>query len=101
MPRKHKKKTSPHQRSTTRHPEAQGFYTPFVDLDQQLTKSTPRESLQSITPTMPESPPPPRKSVNREESIFLEAMSDVMPLNRPDRVRIPPPPPPPSPPPIR
>ncbi len=98
MPRKHKKKTSPHQRPTTRHLEAQGFYTPFVDLDQQLTKNTPRKSSQAIPPTMSEPPASPRKSVNREESVFLEAMSDVMPLNRPDRLRIPPPPPTQSPP---
>jgi DNA-nicking Smr family endonuclease len=36
--------------------------------------------------------------VNREESLFLEAMSDVIPLNRQDRQRIPPPPPTQSPP---
>lgn len=98
MPRKRKKKTSPHLRPTSRNPKVQGFYTPFVDLDQQLTKDTPRGGSEPKPPALPTPPAPPGKSVNREESLFLEAMSDVIPLNRRDRLRIPPPPPTQSPP---
>lgn len=98
MPGRRKKKTPSHARPSAKRSGPHGFYTPFVDLDQQLTKRSPPAGKDSphvspgamaITPT---------KAGEQEEYLFLQAMSGVTPLDRSGRERVPPPPPTQSPP---
>ena len=98
MHAKRRKKSASHARPSARHSEPHGFYTPFVDLDQQLTtgspaagKDTPHASAQTTACT-------PLKPEKQEECLFLQAMSGVVPLERNGRERVPPPPPTQSPP---
>jgi DNA-nicking Smr family endonuclease len=79
MPHSHQKKSC-----------TQAFYTPFKDLDQQLTH----------LPEIPDGPPPGRdqsactvEPMPDPDSLFLTAMAGVKPLRNERQKRVPPPPP--------
>ncbi len=79
MPQRHQKKCS-----------AQAFYTPFKDLDQQLTFIP--ETCVSPSP-VPEKTSAPVALPEDPESLFRKAMADVEPFRGGATGRIPPPPP--------
>lgn len=98
MPGKRKKKTPSHHRPAARKSRIQGFYTPFMDLDQQLAEATPPRKAEPPLPVVPTATASQWKSTDRGDFLFLEAMSDVIPLDHSGHQRIPPPPPTQSPP---
>jgi len=98
MPGRRKKKTLSHARSSAKRSGPHAFYTPFYDLDQQLTKGShpPGKDFAHAPPQTASVPP--TKAREEEECLFLQAMSGVTPLDRQDRERVPPPHPTQSPP---
>jgi DNA-nicking Smr family endonuclease len=67
---------------------SQGFYTPFKDLDQQLT----RICVDSNKPSFPERGGSPRMDLREDpDLLFRRAMVDVEPLCGNGQIRIPPP----------
>jgi len=83
-----KKRKAAHSshRSPRRNHSAQGFYTPFEQLDQHLARKSPPAAC-SI---QEEKKSKALHQVPEEEAIFLDAMSDVIPLTKLQRERIPP-----------
>jgi DNA-nicking Smr family endonuclease len=98
MPGKRKRKrTSPHL-PIKGNSRAHGFYTPFIDLDQQLTKPSPPEMSKPAPPAGRKTTACGEPGPQQEDFYFFEAMSGVKPLDRKGPQRIPPPPPTHSPP---
>ncbi len=98
MPGRRKKKTPSHVRPSAKRSGPHGFYTPFVDLDQQLTMGSPPAGKDSAHASPGSMAITPMKAEEQEECLFLQAMSGVTPLDRNGRERVPPPPPTQSPP---
>jgi len=99
MAGKRKKKAFPSRSPSAKRLGPHGLYTPFADLDQQLTRACPTAK--------PEPPPlafvgktvlEPVKAGDEDESLFLKAMAGVIPLEPGSRRRVPPPSPTQSPP---
>jgi DNA-nicking Smr family endonuclease len=98
MSGKRKRKKTSHHHPTQGNSRAHGFYTPFIDLDQQLTKPSPPEMSKPAAPAQRKSAGCGETKTQQEDFLFFEAMSGVTPLDRKRPQRIPPPPPTQSPP---
>jgi len=74
------------------------FYTPFVGLDQQLSRKSPPLPPSPASPPEGDEPRPSEAPEREQERLFREAMADVVPMDRTQGTRIPPVPPPGNPP---
>ena len=86
MPGKKRKAKQSNKHLSKGNPIVQGFYTPFALLDQHLAKKSPAPDPESKCEKQNEAV----QKLSDEETMFFEAMADVVPLAKPERERIPP-----------
>lgn len=98
MPGKRKKKRTSQPNAAQQHSAVQSFYTPFIDLDQHLTKDGPSNDAEPVAAHLKPIPPRTAHDAPHGDALFLKAMADVKPLDPKGPRRVPPPPPTQSPP---
>ncbi len=80
------KKNAPSSRRKAR---STGFYTPFEGLDQQLAAKQKKKESSAVRSPSVSVRPPQRNRFSNDEELFLQAVSDVVPLSDRERSRVP------------